>query len=64
MPAKGPGKGFLGIEDLTRQEIQAILDRARDFQPRAEQSFRKLDLLRGRMVVNLFFTEAPPRKES
>jgi aspartate carbamoyltransferase catalytic subunit len=55
MPAKGPGKGLLGIEDLTRQEIQAILDRARDFQPRAEQSFRKLDLLRGRMVVNLFF---------
>jgi aspartate carbamoyltransferase catalytic subunit len=44
--------GLLGIEDLTREEVQAILDRARDFQPRG---LRKLDLLRGRMVVNLFF---------
>lgn len=49
------GNGLLGIEDLTREEIQAILDRARDFQPRTEPSVRKLDLLRGRMVVNLFF---------
>jgi aspartate carbamoyltransferase catalytic subunit len=44
--------GLLGIEDLTREEVQAILDRARDFQPRG---LPKLDLLRGRMVVNLFF---------
>jgi aspartate carbamoyltransferase catalytic subunit len=47
--------GLLGIEALTRAEIQTILDRARDFQPKPEQGFRKLDLLRGRMVVNLFF---------
>src|SRR3984893_17246448 len=47
--------GVLGIEGLKREEIQAILDRARDFQPKPEQGFRKLDLLRGRMVVNLFF---------
>src|SRR5271169_3150914 len=47
--------GLLGIEGLTREEIQTILDRARDFQFRGDQSFRKLDLLRGRMVVNLFF---------
>src|SRR5580658_8449841 len=47
--------GLLGIEDLKREEIQAILDRARDFQPKPDQGFRKLDLLRGRMVVNLFF---------
>ncbi len=48
-------EGLLGIENLAREEIQAILDRARDFQPRTEPGFRKLDLLRGRMVVNLFF---------
>src|SRR5271169_2812157 len=47
--------GLLGIEGLTREEIQTILDRARDFQPKPDQGFRKLDLLRGRMVVNLFF---------
>src|SRR5438094_1967581 len=48
-------KGLLGIDRLTREQVQAILDRARDFQPRAEHSFKRVDLLRGRMVVNLFF---------
>jgi aspartate carbamoyltransferase catalytic subunit len=48
-------QGLLGIEALSREEIQAILDRAKDFQPRNGQSFRKYDLLRDRMVVNLFF---------
>jgi aspartate carbamoyltransferase catalytic subunit len=47
--------GLLGIEGLERGEIQAILDRARDFQPRGGDATRKYDLLRGRMVVNLFF---------
>src|SRR5271154_1809326 len=47
--------GLLGTEHLTRDEIQAILDRARDFQPGPGQSFKRFDLLRGRMVVNLFF---------
>jgi aspartate carbamoyltransferase catalytic subunit len=47
--------GLLGIEDLTREEVQAILDRARAFQPGEGHSFRRFDLLRGRMVVNLFF---------
>jgi aspartate carbamoyltransferase catalytic subunit len=48
-------KGLLGIENLTRDEVQAILDRARDFQAGPGHRFRKLDLLRGRTVVNLFF---------
>jgi len=50
-------QGLLGIEDLAREEIEAILERARDFQPRGAggQSFRKYDILRGRMVVNLFY---------
>jgi aspartate carbamoyltransferase catalytic subunit len=47
--------GLLGTEHLTRAEIQAILDRARDFQPGPGQSFKRFDLLRGRTVVNLFF---------
>jgi len=55
MPQKLSGIGLLGIEHLGRDEIQAILDRARDFQFRGDNSFRKLDLLRGKMVVNLFF---------
>jgi aspartate carbamoyltransferase catalytic subunit len=50
-----PKQGLLGIETLTRLEIEQILDRARDFQPRPEESFRKFNILSGRMVVNLFF---------
>src|SRR5580658_1277114 len=47
-------EGLLGIEDLTRLQVETILDRAKDFQPR-EGRPHKLDLLRGRMIVNLFF---------
>jgi len=47
-------RGLLGIEELTRSEIEVLLERARYFQPE-NHSFRKLDILRGRMVVNLFF---------
>src|SRR3974390_452997 len=47
--------GLLGIEELERAEIAAILARAKDFQPMQSQSLKKLDTLRGRMVVNLFF---------
>jgi len=47
-----PG-GLLGIESLDRVEIEAILDRAKAFQPRESENRR--DVLRGRMIVNLFF---------
>src|SRR5271166_335035 len=46
--------GLLGIEPLDRVEIEAILDRAKSFQPRQSDT-RKSDQLRGRMIVNLFF---------
>jgi aspartate carbamoyltransferase catalytic subunit len=48
-----PG-GLLGIETLDRVEIETILDRAKAFQPQQTPS-RKSDMLRGRMIVNLFF---------
>lgn len=48
-------KGLLGIEDLERAEIEQILARAKDFQPLQNRSNKRLDLLRGRMIVNLFF---------
>ena len=47
--------GLLGIEELDRAEIEAILARAKDFQPMQSQSLKKLDTLRGKMIVNLFF---------
>src|SRR5712672_976306 len=47
--------GLLGIEELDRAEIEAILSRAKDFQPMQSQSLKKLDPLRGKMIVNLFY---------
>jgi aspartate carbamoyltransferase catalytic subunit len=48
-------KGLLGIEELSRAEIEQILSRARDFQPPPNQPFKRFDVLRGKSVVNLFF---------
>src|SRR5467141_3173875 len=56
--------GLLGIEPLERAEIEAILDRARDFQPLENQNFKRLDVLRGRMVVNLFFENSTRTRTS
>lgn len=47
--------GLLGIEELDRGAIEAILSRAKDFQPLQSQSLKKLDTLRGKMIVNLFY---------
>jgi aspartate carbamoyltransferase catalytic subunit len=46
---------MLGIEELSRQEIESILTRAKDYQPLPNQTFRRLDILKGKMIVNLFF---------
>jgi len=48
-------RGLLDIESLTRPEIEAILARSKNFQPAAGQSFKRLDTLQGRTIVNLFF---------
>jgi len=47
--------GLLGIEELDRDAIEAILARAKAFQPLQSQSLKKLDTLRGKMIVNLFY---------
>jgi aspartate carbamoyltransferase catalytic subunit len=47
--------GLLGIEELERRDIEAILSRAKDFQPLQSQSLKKLDALRGKLIVNLFY---------
>lgn len=47
--------GLLGIEELAREEIDEILERARYFQPAPNETFQRFDTLRGRSIVNLFF---------
>ena len=56
--------GLLGIEPLDRGEIESILDRARDFQPHDDHRFKRVDLLRGRMVVNLFYESSTRTRTS
>ncbi len=57
-------KGLLSIEDLSRVEIESILDRAKHFQPAQGESFPRLDKLRGRTVVNLFFENSTRTRTS
>ena len=47
--------GLLGTEELSRDEIEAILARAKHFQPLENHAFKRLDTLKGKMIVNLFF---------
>ena len=47
--------GLLDIESLHRTEIEEILERARFFQPPPNETYRRLDSLRGKTIVNLFF---------
>ncbi len=51
-------KHLLGLADLTRDEIEFILDTAASFQEVSTRSIKKVPALRGRVVVNLFFEES------
>ncbi|MEO7649367.1 MAG: aspartate carbamoyltransferase catalytic subunit [Bryobacteraceae bacterium] len=57
-------RGLLSIEGLERTEIEAILSRAKDFQPLQNQSFARVDTLRGKMIVNLFFESSTRTRTS
>lgn len=46
---------LLGLEELTRSEIETILDVAERFVPDCEDRRNKRTALRGKVVVNLFF---------
>ena len=58
------GKGLLGIEPLTVEEIQKILDRARFYQPLQARTGRKLDTLRGRTIIHLFYESSTRTRTS
>lgn len=55
-------RDLLGIEGLERTEIESILERARFYQ--TLPGTQKLDTLRGRMVVNLFFENSTRTRTS
>jgi aspartate carbamoyltransferase catalytic subunit len=46
---------LLGIEQLSREEIEAILDRAESFAEVGKRDIKKVPTLRGRTIVSLFY---------
>ncbi|HZO57027.1 MAG TPA: aspartate carbamoyltransferase catalytic subunit [Bryobacteraceae bacterium] len=60
---EGLRAGLLGIEDLSRGEIEWILRRGKEFQ-QLQTPAKKLDQLHGRMVVLLFFESSTRTRTS
>src|SRR3954467_8646570 len=54
---------LLSVEDLDREAIERILDRAKTFTEVSEREIKKVPALRGRRVLNLFY-EASTRTRS
>ncbi|MFH1201493.1 MAG: aspartate carbamoyltransferase catalytic subunit [Candidatus Omnitrophota bacterium] len=48
-------KDLLGLEDLTKEEIQFILDTTDSFKEVSTREIKKVPALRGKTVVNLFY---------
>jgi len=48
-------KNILGTQQLSREDIYAILDTAESFQEISKRPIKKVPTLRGRTIINLFF---------
>ncbi len=53
--ASALGKDLVGLEPLSREQIVAILDTAEPFKEISERRIKKVPVLRGKTIVNLFF---------
>ena len=49
------GKDLVGLQDLSADQIRAILDTAEPFKEISERAIKKVPVLRGKTIVNLFF---------
>ena len=49
------GKDLVGLEQLSREQIRAVLDTAEPFKEISERTIKKVPVLRGKTIVNLFF---------
>lgn len=48
-------KDLVGLQDLSTEELELLLDTAKSFEPVSTRSLKKAAALRGKVVVNLFF---------
>jgi aspartate carbamoyltransferase catalytic subunit len=51
-------KHLLGVRDLSRREIEFILETAKGFEQISTRSIKKAPTLRGKVVVNMFFEDS------
>jgi aspartate carbamoyltransferase catalytic subunit len=49
------GKDLLGLEELSREQITALLDTAEAFKEISNRPIKKVPVLRGKTIVNAFF---------
>ncbi|MBU1518614.1 MAG: aspartate carbamoyltransferase catalytic subunit [Planctomycetes bacterium] len=57
-------KHLIGLRELSREEIEYILDTARAFEQISTRSVKKAPTLRGKVVVNLFFEDSTRTRNS
>ena len=57
-------KDLIGLEELTRDEIETVIDMAVSFKEISTRSIKKVPPLRGKTVVNLFFEPSTRTKTS
>lgn len=58
-----PKRDLISVEDLSREQVELLLDTAESFLPVLDRDIKKVPTLRGRTVVNLFW-EASTRTSS
>ncbi len=57
-------KHLLGLRELSRDQIEFILDTARGFEQISTRSIKKAPTLRGKVVVNMFFEDSTRTRTS
>lgn len=59
-----PHTHLLGIEGLSRTEISSLLDKSEVYVEQNRKADKKVDLLRGRTIINLFFENSTRTRTS
>jgi len=57
-------KHLIGLSDLSREEIEFILDTAQGFEKFSMRSIKKAPTLRGKVLVNMFFEDSTRTRNS
>jgi len=59
-----PKRDLVSMEDLSRSDVELLLDTAESFLPVLERDIKKVPTLRGRTIINLFWEPSPRTSSS